>query len=51
MRAPSYKAIAMAILKNDLQLKTLGFSGMHTDWYFMLKNEKAEKNNKQERLF
>lgn len=25
MRAPSYKAIAIAILKNDLQLRALGF--------------------------
>jgi predicted phosphoadenosine phosphosulfate sulfurtransferase len=30
MRAPSYKAIAMCILKNDLHLTALGFSPKDT---------------------
>lgn len=35
--APSYKAVAMAILKNDHALKTLGYSGTPTLWYGALK--------------
>ena len=46
-RAPSYKAIAMAILKNDSALKSLGFDGKHSNWYKILKN----KDNPQEELF
>ena len=30
--APSYKAIAQSILKND-NLKSLGFTGKHSQWY------------------
>ena len=32
-RAPSYKAIAMALLKNDLGLIGLGFQGRHSQYY------------------
>lgn len=46
-RAPSYKQIAIAILKNDHQLKSLGFEGKETHWYKILKN----KNNGQGELF
>lgn len=35
--APSYKAIAMCILRNDIQLLGLGFSGQNSDWYCALK--------------
>jgi predicted phosphoadenosine phosphosulfate sulfurtransferase len=31
MRVPSYKAIAMAILKNDLHLTSLGFSNKESN--------------------
>lgn len=35
--APSYKAIAMCILRNDLNLLALGFFGTHSNWYDALK--------------
>lgn len=35
--APSYKAIALAILKNDATLQTLGFSQEDSPWYIELK--------------
>lgn len=35
--APSYKAIAFAILKNDLHLTGLGFSAPKSEWYSHLK--------------
>ena len=37
--APSYKSIAYAILKNDVNLLTLGFSPTASDWYSFLKRE------------
>lgn len=47
LRVPSYKFIAIALLKNDLTLKSLGFSGKHSDWHNILKNEKTKKDSKQ----
>ena len=38
-RAPSYKAIAIAILKNDSSLKSLGFEGRHSHWCKILRNK------------
>jgi len=35
--APSYKAIAFAILKNDPSLQSLGFSPRPSPWYCELK--------------
>lgn len=35
--APSYKAICLAILKNDISLKSLGFSPKKSIWYGKLK--------------
>lgn len=35
--APSYKAIALAILKNDHGLQSLGFSMPESAWYGALK--------------
>ena len=35
--APSYKAIAIAILKNDHHMIALGFSAPHSMWYDELK--------------
>jgi len=31
--APSYKAIALAILKNDMQMESLGFTPKTSEWY------------------
>ena len=50
-RVPSYKAIATAILKNDLTLTSLGFSGRHSKWADVLKAEKAKKETNQLDLF
>ncbi len=36
-KAPSYKSIAIAILKNDHLLKSLGFSGSDSDLSELLK--------------
>jgi predicted phosphoadenosine phosphosulfate sulfurtransferase len=49
-RAPSYKAIAMAILNNDHTLKSLGFSGRHSKYYDQLKAEEIRGRSKQLRL-
>jgi len=50
-RVPSYKAIAIAVLKNDLQLGALGFGRTHTHWYDILKkieiDERDRVNTKQ----
>jgi predicted phosphoadenosine phosphosulfate sulfurtransferase len=43
--APSYKAIAIAILQNDLQFRSLGFQAQQSMWYMALKQiEIAERN-------
>lgn len=46
-RAPSYKSIAIAILKNDSTLKSIGFEGKETHWYRILKN----RANPQQDMF
>lgn len=51
LRVPSYKMIAISILKNDLMLKSLGFSGENSEWYYYLKQEKARKESAQINLF
>jgi predicted phosphoadenosine phosphosulfate sulfurtransferase len=50
--APSYKAIAMAILKNDLTFSSLGFTGTTSAWYSELKRIELEDRGciKQMRL-
>lgn len=35
--APSYKAIALCLLKNDMHLEGLGFSAPSSSWYSYLK--------------
>jgi len=50
LRAPSYKAIAIAILKNDMTLKSLGFSGSHSEWYDVLKKERRDLESPQIKL-
>ena len=36
--APSYKAIAIAILKNDISMHSLGFTPRVSEWYRELKH-------------
>lgn len=46
--APSYKAIALAILNNDMHMEALGFSAPQSPWYSAIKRveiEEREKNN------
>lgn len=46
-RAPSYKAIAIAILKNDLHLRALGFDMEENDLCRSLRAEKKRTEDKQ----
>jgi predicted phosphoadenosine phosphosulfate sulfurtransferase len=48
-RAPSWKAVAIAILKNDLNLHSLGFRPKRSKWYEPLKSG-MKKPSKQMRL-
>lgn len=50
MRAPSYKAIAMCILNNDLHLYGLGFAPHVSHWYRTVKQINKEET-KQINLF
>ena len=60
-KVPSYKKIAMAILKNDNQLTSLGFTPKESDYYGHYKRielKQREEDNlnkpakpKQEKLF
>ena len=43
--APSWKAIAIAILKNDLHFTSLGFSVAHSKWYDALKKIELDARN------
>jgi len=45
MRVPSYKAIAMAILQNDLALHTLGFQPAVSHWYRSIKIANAAEES------
>jgi predicted phosphoadenosine phosphosulfate sulfurtransferase len=45
-KVPSYKAIAIAILKNDTPLISLGFSGKSTPIYGVLKRIQLEKEGR-----
>ena len=44
-RAPSYKAIAIAILKNDLQLKSLGFADDPPEIYWQVKRLSSDQRD------
>jgi predicted phosphoadenosine phosphosulfate sulfurtransferase len=44
--APSYKAIALAILKNDWHGTTLGFEPPRSAWYDALKSIEIGKRNR-----
>ena len=50
-RVPSYKQIAIAILRNDFVLKSLGFDGKMSDYYSQIKAEEARVASGQKRLF
>ena len=41
--APSYKAIACAILRNDVGLYSLGFAPEYSEWYGVLKREELRE--------
>jgi predicted phosphoadenosine phosphosulfate sulfurtransferase len=43
--APSWKAIAIAILKTDHSMKSLGFTGPASPWYGVLKRIEIEQRN------
>jgi len=44
--APSYKAIAIAILKNDHPMQSLGFEPKASKWYGILKRIELENRPK-----
>lgn len=44
--APSYKAICMTILKNDMYATGLGFSTPKTEWYSELKRIEIQARGK-----
>lgn len=49
--APSYKAIAQAILSNDLHMESLGFAAPSSEWYSVLKKieiSERQQTGKQE---
>lgn len=50
-RAPSYKAIAMCLLRNDFALKGMGFEGAYTDYYRQLKEARKMTETSQGNLF
>ena len=49
-RVPSWKAVAMCILRNDLQLRGLGFHGKITPWAKALADEAERNESDQLRL-
>lgn len=44
--APSYKAIALTILRNDLQCTSLGFAPAKSEWYGILKRIEIDAREK-----
>lgn len=44
--APSYQAIALALLNNDMGLTALGFQPPHSRWYDAIKRVEIEERNK-----
>jgi len=41
--APSWKRIAIALLKNDMQMVALGYTPKASEWYGVLKRIEFEK--------
>ncbi len=50
-KVPSYKIIALCILKNDMYLKGLGFNTKNTDWYNYYKRIELNHKNNQLSFF
>ena len=46
--APSYKAIALALLRNDMNLESLGFTPKKSIFYSILKKIEIEPRPKKE---
>ena len=44
--APSYKAIVIAILKNDVNFSSLGFNNPASKYYFAIKRDQLEKEGR-----
>lgn len=44
--APSYKSIALAILKNDMQMESLGFQPKKSNYYNILKKIEISEREK-----
>ena len=44
-KVPSYKSICLALLNNDLNLKSLGFEPKKSKYYYMLKRIEIEARN------
>lgn len=51
IKVPSYKMICRAILRNDRNLLTLGYSRPHNDYYNELKRKELGIKQYQMRLF
>jgi predicted phosphoadenosine phosphosulfate sulfurtransferase len=49
-KVPSYKRIAIAILKNDYPLKSLGFTPKKSKYYSMLKKIEIEERNAKNKI-
>lgn len=45
--APSYKAICMALLKNDMNLESLGFTPKKSAWYSAIKRVEIEERERK----
>lgn len=41
--APSWKAIAVCLLKNDMHLTGLGFAGFHSEYYDAIKRDEISR--------
>lgn len=50
-KVPSYKKIALCLLKNDLNLKGLGYDTKRSDWYDYYKRIELNERKKQLTLF
>lgn len=48
--APSYKAICMALLKNDNNLESLGFTPKKSHWYSAIKRVELAERARQKQL-
>lgn len=49
--APSWKAVAWALLNNDMSLSRLGMPAVCSEWYSVLKAIELRKEAERQRLF